>query len=359
MIITNRIDDNTFNGKYYDVVDVFKQWMPKDFDFSNSTILDFGCEHGIMALGFAMRLKPRKVIGVDIQKHHLDLLDIAKARININILPSNLEFYQIALAEKLSVKFKFKFDVIFAWSVFEHVSQLILDEVIADLHNSLSDNGFVFLQITPLYYSPFGSHLETLVDEPWAHLQMQNNVLHDVVMNKSKNATIYKAESNENYEAIKANIWSCYETLNKITADEIIELFERNGSTMKREYRTKTAIQPPKNLCNIYSQEILQTDQVVVLFQKTKLVESPNTKTVLTCPQYGTGDAQIAEVNSGLQSKERALNMEIRRKDAQLKELYASISWRITCPLRSVGKLLKFGKKTIHDLLLAEKESQR
>jgi len=274
------IDDNTFNKKYYDVVDVFKQWMPKNFDFSDSTVLDFGCEHGIMALGIAMRLKPKKVIGVDVQKHHLDLLNIARARIGINILPSNLEFYQIAEAEKLSVKFKV--DVIFTWSVFEHISQLILDEVVADLHNSLSDNGWVFLQVAPLYYSPFGSHLETFIDKPWAHLQMQTNVLHHYIMNKSKDATIYKAVSNENYEAIKANIWYGYETLNKITADEIIELFERNGFARKREYRTKTAIQPPKNLCNIYSQEILQTDQLVVLFQKTKLVEPPNTNTALT-----------------------------------------------------------------------------
>ena len=31
--------------------------MPENFDFSNSIILDFGCEYGIMALGFAMRVK--------------------------------------------------------------------------------------------------------------------------------------------------------------------------------------------------------------------------------------------------------------------------------------------------------------
>ncbi len=221
-----------------------------------------------MTLAIALRLKPRRVVGVDINSCHRQLFDLVKEKVAIDEVPENLEFYQVDTVEKLSNRFRF--DVIFTWSTFEHINQPNLGEVVRELYDCLFPDGYVFLQIAPLYYSAFGSHLETLVDRPWAHLLMQNNLLREAVLTASKNDT-YKHESDENFAAIKAGIWSCYETLNKITADEVIELFELNGFTTIKQMRKECSTEPPGSLLRVFSRDILKTEQVVALFQKKRL----------------------------------------------------------------------------------------
>ena len=260
------IDEKTFNAKFYWAVDTFRDWLPTTFDFPGSRILDFGCEYGVMTLAIALRLKPQRVVGVDINALHRQLLDLVKDKIAIDHLPANLEFYQVEPVEDLSTRFQF--DAIFTWSTFEHVNQPNLAHVVQALHNCLCSEGFVFLQISPLYYSALGAHLDTLVDLPWVHLLMQNNLLRHAVFSAAKNET-YAQEDDENYAAIKAGIWSCYETLNKITADQVIELFEANGFTTVKQMRTDCSATPPPSLTRIFSPELLKNEGLFVLFQKT------------------------------------------------------------------------------------------
>lgn len=261
------LDTVNFNAKFNKVPEIFREWMPEEFSFSNATILDFGCDYGIIALAIALKLKPKKIIGVDINSHHRQLLEIVKDKIDIDTIPENLEFYKVKPNEKLSKTFRF--DCIFSWSTFEHVNQPYLHEVVEEMYNALKPNGMVFLQIAPLYYSAFGSHLDSLVDTPWAHLSMQNNLLHYAVMSAPKE-NLYKNEDDQNFEAIKNEIWGCYSTLNKITADEIVQLFESNGFKTLKQNRTKCAPKPSKHLTSIFSKEILETEQIVVLFQKIR-----------------------------------------------------------------------------------------
>ncbi len=258
-------EDKTFDAKFYTAIDIFKSWMPENFSFSKSTILDFGCEYGIMSLAIALRLKPQKVVGVDINSHHKKLGDMVKGKFDLEALPKNLEFYRVNPVENFSRRFQF--DVIFTWSTFEHINQPNLHEVVTELYNCLSPKGFIFLQIAPLYYSAFGSHLETLINKPWAHLSTQENLFRHAVTTAPKN-DIYRHEDDENYEKIKESIWGCYETLNKITADEVIELFESNGFKTIRQRRKNCSPEPPKSLTRIFSKEVLKTERIVALFQK-------------------------------------------------------------------------------------------
>jgi len=259
------MDTTNFDLKFNTVTEIFREWMPEEFNFSNATILDFGCDYGIMTLAIALKLKPKKIIGVDINSHHLQLLEMVKDKIDINTIPDNLEFYEVKPDEKLSKRFLF--DCIFTWSTLEHVNQPYLHEVVAEMYKALKPHGMVFLQIAPLYYSAFGSHLDSLIDTPWAHLSMQNNLLHYAVMSAPKN-NLYINEDDQNYEAIKKKIWGCYSTLNKITADGIVELFETNGFKTLKQSRTNCVPKPPKQLASIFLKEVLETEQIRVLFQK-------------------------------------------------------------------------------------------
>ncbi|WP_419606439.1 hypothetical protein, partial [Thiolapillus sp.] len=76
-------------------------------------------------------------------------------------------------------------DAVFSWSVFEHVPQSQIPVIFADLYNSLHKGGLFFLQIEPLYYSPWGSHLRRFIDVPWAHLLWPGEQLRTAVMQYS------------------------------------------------------------------------------------------------------------------------------------------------------------------------------
>lgn len=259
------LDDQTFQAKYHQVIDIFREWMPGGYDFSKANILDFGCEHGLMALGIAMRLGAKKVVGVDINDSHNLLLDMVKDRLGLEKLPDNLEFHQVDAAEKLSARFAF--DTIFTWSTFEHVSQTHLTSAVQEFYKCLAPGGYLFLQIAPLFYSAFGSHLQTVIDTPWAHLTMQHDLLRRVFFNAPKQGP-YVAESDDNFQKIKESIWSTYVTLNKVTAWDILDLFEANGFKTLKRHTTQEPYVPSKSLARIYSKKVLVTDQIVVLFQK-------------------------------------------------------------------------------------------
>ncbi len=50
-----------------------------------------------------------------------------------------------------------------SWSTFEHVQRDQLAPIFRDLlHACLRPGGYFFVQIEPLFYSPFGSHLRAM-----------------------------------------------------------------------------------------------------------------------------------------------------------------------------------------------------
>lgn len=79
----------------------------------------------------------------------------------------------------------------------------------------------------------------------------------------------YKDEDHESFERTKKNLWSLYGRLNKITAGEVIDLFESHGFKTLRQMGTKCTAKVPERLTKIYSKEVLETEQIVALFQNT------------------------------------------------------------------------------------------
>ena len=260
----------TFESKFIDVPDVFAEWVKDEIDLSESTILDFGCGFGLMALGIALRLKPRKVVGVDLRPEYEELLGIASAEAGIGELPRNLELFTIREGEDLSARFRF--DCIFSWSTFEHVSQPTLGDTVASLRDTLRPGGLFFLQISPLYYSAFGSHLDVLVPEPWAHLSMQDNLLQSRVLYAPRVGGSKRINEGEQApaddQAFRQGLWSCYSTLNKLTADALVDLFTSSGFEIVRDYRTECEAEPPRELESVFRREVLKTEQIVLLLRR-------------------------------------------------------------------------------------------
>lgn len=256
--------DAVFRGKFETCVQIFRNWVSPVRSLEGATILDFGCGDGVMALGICLQLGGAHVIGVELTPDFSGLGEAAERILGLDALPSNLELHLLAPGQRIAGRFRP--DVVFSWSVFEHVSRESLDEVVLDLHDALAPGGHAFVQVAPLFYSARGSHLFGIVDEPWEHLRTQEDRLRARVLEASLPAD--SRLTPDEYERHKTQAWSCYETLNRLTADELIELFRRNGFELVSEYRTLCEEQPGAELLSVHGESVLRTEQVVALFRR-------------------------------------------------------------------------------------------
>lgn len=249
--------DQEFNVRYTTLVDIILSWVAPYLEVSSPDILDFGCGEGVTALGFARRFQAGSVSAVDIMPDVLRCLDRSMQNLGLP-LPDNLHAKQISPAENFMAGKKF--DLIYSWSVFEHIEQTIFDEVIAQLKSRLKPGGLLFTQIAPLFYSVDGSHLAHRVPEPWAHLTMQD----DLYLKRLTEACATTEERDA--------LWACFRTLNKLTAPELKRRIDRTGMTLLREYTSEHAGfgEPPAGLLEIFTREVLMTNQVVLLYQNAR-----------------------------------------------------------------------------------------
>lgn len=268
--MNNNITSNEwFNSHFNYAASVIVNSLPSFVHQNNKKILDFGCGDGITALGVSTKSSAR-VIGVDITRAFSHILKIAKDRVGISCLPSNLEFRRIYPGEKLLGTLKV--DAIYSWSVFEHIDSNLLDSIINDLYLILPDYGILFLQIEPLYYSPFGSHLGRYLIEPWSHLLLSHTELIDKIMKNNSNMPSKEQDlscefSNSSADHIEY-IFSEYKKLNKLTADTFVDKFTNCGFSVLGQYRNKLDLTPPDKLLDQFNINDLITNELLVVFAK-------------------------------------------------------------------------------------------
>lgn len=247
------MQDKLYETRWKLLPEIISEWVRPYLILGDSRILDFGCGDGATSLGFAMNHQPKEILGVEVQDEELNNC-IPRAKLNLNISdpPKNFSLRRIEPGQ--SLESLGKFDLIFAWSVFEHVEQAIIKDALLTIKNALNPNGLIFIQIAPLYYSAFGSHLGEFVKEPWAHLKLQHSLLYQELKSKC-------TEENKQEELI-----NCYETLNRVTADELLNYLVDLDFEIVRDYRTQVeGFVPEKTISNIYDNQILMTEQIVIL----------------------------------------------------------------------------------------------
>jgi cyclopropane fatty-acyl-phospholipid synthase-like methyltransferase len=256
----DRISDTTFRAKFLTVADVIADWARDHGGLAGRDVLDFGCGDATIALGVLLRHGAARVVGVDTHAVLDEALPNARAQLGLQALPDNLQLVRIAPSAPLEPLGSF--DVIYSWSVFEHVGQDLIGECFAKLKRALRPSGIMFLQTTPLYYSAEGSHLKPWVPEPWAHLTMQQDRFYDALRKA--------ADSQEQ----AAQLQYVYETLNRQTAPQLLRAARRAGFEIVREYRTHESPPVPPELLEIYTAEALTTDQLVLLARHAERPET-------------------------------------------------------------------------------------
>jgi SAM-dependent methyltransferase len=251
------ITDPIYRDKFWKLPGIISGWVEEYFGLRGKWVLDFGCGEGTTALGIALNFQPTKMIGVDINREYEQCLPGAQMNLGISELPSCLEFRQIAAGEV--GPWVGAFDLVYSWSVFEHINRSVLMNVTQGIHRLLKKDGLLFVQIAPLYYSAEGGHLAAYGVSPWGHLIDQVDNLKAVVLSDPAKLS-----------ATKTTTWSCFEGLNRLTADELISTVSARGFQLLRQYRTHDDEAPPDELLKIYNRDILTTNQVVALFRRTQ-----------------------------------------------------------------------------------------
>jgi len=246
--------DEVFRAKFLTVPTILDSWISQHFPFRGADVLDFGCGEGISALALALNYEPRSVVGVDIMPDPERCLPLAQENLGLQDLPANLRLYRVApgfLHDTAA-----RFDVVYSWSVFEHVEDRMLSTAVDLVRSALRQGGLFFAQIAPLYFSAEGSHLMHKIPETWGHLLNQHNVYHQKLC-----VAVPDAEE-------RSALWSTYRTLNRITAPELVERIKGAGFDILRTYSTKESMDPPPRLLAIYQREVLITNQIVVLARR-------------------------------------------------------------------------------------------
>lgn len=254
LVRKGEVADARLQTKLYELPRIISEWLEPFGGFENRRVLDFGCGFGETAAGIALGYGAQDVHGVDIQAKPEECEAILGSVFGLAGLPGNLRFSRISEG---GPEERQAYDVVISWSAVEHVARQTLPRVLQAMHDSLRPSGLAFIQISPLYFSPEGSHLWPLGYRNWEHLLKQTSEVIDDI-----------ASCDTVGPERKARLTRLFTTLNRLTADDLVQRCKDVGFQVLREQRDRTAIRPPDVLTDAYTPDALTTQQIVLLLQR-------------------------------------------------------------------------------------------
>jgi cyclopropane fatty-acyl-phospholipid synthase-like methyltransferase len=245
------ITDDVYRAKFIDLPNIINDWVSPYFSLAGANVLDFGCGEATTALGLALRMHVGRVVGIDIGPELTQCGALAKRELGLESLPENLTLLQIDAGSMHDDSEQF--DLIYSWSVFEHVRQDLTLHTLRMLRRHVRPEGLLFIQVSPLFYSSEGSHLITKVPERWGHLYYQ-----DSEYMRMLSEAITDQQELEGYT-------STYRTLNRMTAPRLAREVQEAGFEILRDYRTYDEYPIPPEVEAVYQTDALRTQQIVLL----------------------------------------------------------------------------------------------
>lgn len=238
-----------FRGRTISEYRTIKHWVGDRINWDQCSVLDFGCGTGIAAASIALRHPSSQVFGVDIVPTDADGLSTLFLQQTGLLLPTNLVFLDKFPGETTTAEY----DIVYAWSVFEHVREEALENVFRAIKSKLKENGVFFLQIDPLYFSPRGSHLYGFIKQPWHHLNKSIDEIREIICPDKAGPG-------------NSNAWKQFLELNRLTGRQIINYAKQAGLRLLREQFVTVDLEPPTNLTDIYKLDVLTTSSLYALF---------------------------------------------------------------------------------------------
>lgn len=265
-----QITDEWFRAHFEYAADVVNHWVGGVLDIPSSQFLNFGCGDGITDLSLVLRYGATSIHGVDVRREYQKLPRIAREQLGMQRVPVALTFETIQSGDALA-QAGVQYDGIMSWSTFEHVQRDQLATILADLHACLRPGGYFFIQIEPLYFSPYGSHLRRYDDTPWHHLLASEDELWKVIENHQ--GPIDPAEVDFGFadfgvDGYKRFVFNEYKALNRLTADELVQFAKGAGFSVAREERRTVDLEVPEGLLSQYPRDWLVNNEIFLLLRK-------------------------------------------------------------------------------------------
>lgn len=156
-----------FDDHYDEAADAVLDFLaPDGLGLEDRIVADVGCGDGIIDLALAHRGRPRSLVGYDLNAVDVERLRTQALERGKDDIPPTLSF---AISEPTLIPAPDDtFDAVITWSAFEHVGDPVT--VLREIGRVLKPDGFLFLQIWPLFHSQHGGHLWPWTPEPFPHL---------------------------------------------------------------------------------------------------------------------------------------------------------------------------------------------
>lgn len=237
-----------------------------DFAAPSLKVLEYGCGTGETSLRLAHDYPQATVVGVDIRDMDFTLFDKAATLRGTAAPPANLSYVNMARPPEGTLIARpgeidmghipdAGYDLCLSWCVFEHIDTQIMTDTLKRLHGLIRPGGWLYLMINPLYFSEYGSHLNSVLPEPWLHLTL------DIASLRER---FFAAPGPQTGRAF---MWAQFETLNRLTADHLNLLVEQAGFDPVWEDR-KTSGKPGPSLLATYNDAVLRTKEVTIIARR-------------------------------------------------------------------------------------------
>ena len=176
--------DSWFDSHFIDAPKEIKDFLAGDgLELSGKRVVDIGCGDGIIDLSIALNERPLSLIGVDLNPVDVNQLASAAEKRALGKIPENLSF-STCTSKEIPLPSN-STDLLLSWSAFEHINEPTV--TLQEAHRILQDDGIFFVQVYPLFYSSWGSHLEEWLREPFQHLHLSLDEISALVIANNEN----------------------------------------------------------------------------------------------------------------------------------------------------------------------------
>lgn len=200
-------------------------------ELNGLSLADVGTGDGIIATGVAEEAAPASLVAFDVNPVDSDaLLSRARHVGYCDELPPGLRF-EVSGQKDLPAPSN-SFDGVLSWSAFEHIQDI--QAVAMEISRVLRPDGFVFVQLYPLYFSEWGSHLEAWIPEGFHHLVMDADQITSAV------------NAGPGEDGWKRYMLNEYRNLNQARLDDIQTAFLSAGLVVGRCELYSHLVAPPE-----------------------------------------------------------------------------------------------------------------